>query len=393
MFLFKKNLLPILGFIGLTAILVSCGGGKEDAPKEKPIMPYHVISLEKSTTTLFSEYPTTLEGIQDIDIRTKVDGFIEGIYIDEGQEVRQGQLLFKISNPQFEQDIQSHLAAIASAEVAIAAAQLQIEKTKPLVEEKIISAYELKSAELDLKVKEATLLQAKALLNNAKINQGYTTITSPVNGVVGELPYKVGSYVNSNTPQALTRITDISKVYAYFGINEKQQMEMMNNLPGKTFSEKIKALPTVTLMLANGALYDTGGKIETFSGQINSNTGAFNVRAVFSNNARMLRAGNSGKIRIPNEVKDVIIIPQKATVELQNKRLAYILSDSNTVKAVPIDIREIPGGKYYVVDAGLNTADKLIIEGIGIITEGTTIKPVQVSMDSVLNIGNKDNSK
>jgi membrane fusion protein (multidrug efflux system) len=388
MFSYKKFLPALLISVGLIAILSSCGK-KAEAPKPKPIMPYKVMSVEKRSATLFSEYPTTIEGIFDIDIRTKVDGFIEEIYVDEGQEIRKGQLLFKISNPQYEQDIQNHTALVASAEAAIATAQLQIEKTKPLVNDKIISAYELKSAELNLRAKEAALLQAKALLNNAKINQGYTTISSPVNGVVGELPYKLGSYVNSNTPEPLTRITDISKVYAYFGINEKEQLDMMAKLPGRTFQEKINQLPAVTLMLSNGSLYEAKGKIETFSGQVNSKTGSFNVRAVFPNDGRLLRAGNSGKIRIPLDVKDVIIIPQKATAELQNKRMAYIVDDSSKIQALPIQVREIPGGKYFVVDEGLNTSQKLLIEGVGVILPGTAIKPVLVPADSVLNLGNR----
>lgn len=383
-----------LAFIVLTigaGGLSSCKGGGAPQQQQKPVMPYKTISLEKKSTTLYAEYPATLAGIFDIEIRPKIDGYIDEIFVDEGQQVSKGQLLFRISNPQFTQDVDNQAAFVASAEAAVATAKLQVQKTKPLVEEGIISAFELKNAELNLKAKEAALLQAKATYNNAKINQGYTTITSPVSGVVGNLPYKIGSYVNSATIQPLTKISDISKVYAYFSINEKEQLYMMQNVEGKTFQDKIGKIPPVSLYLSTGQEYNKKGKIETFSGQINVQTGSFNVRAVFDNDQSILRSGSSATIKIPSYVEDVIIIPQKATVELQDKRLAYIVGKNNEVTGVPIKVREITGGQFFVVDEGLKVSDQLVIEGIGILTEGAVIKPVKVSVDSVLNIQQQPN--
>lgn len=371
--------------IGLVA---SCGGGKQEV-SQKPIGSYKVVTLERTNTTLLAEYPASLEGIMDIDIRPKIDGYIEQILVDEGQEVKKGDVLFRISNPQFAQDMQSLAAAVASAESAVATAELQVEKTRPLVEKGIISAFELKNVELALQARKADLQQAKAQYSNAVTNVGYTTVKSPVNGVVGSLPYRLGSYVNSATAQPLTRVSDISTIYAYFSISEKQQLDIVAEVEGKTFQEKIDKIPPVNLVLSNGQLYSQKGKIQTFSGQVNAQTGAFNVRASFPNPEKLLHSGSSATIQIPAYLENVILIPQKATVELQDKRMAYILDKDNKVKAVPVKVRAVPGGRFFVVDEGLSEKDQLIIEGIGILTEGTEIKPDFIKAADLLNADEK----
>lgn len=383
-----KSIFPLLFISAISStVLVSCGGNDaSQGAQQKKVLPYNTIQLQRSTATLFAEYPAKLQGAQDIDIRPKIDGYIEKVHIDEGAEVRAGQVLFTINNPQYLQDVNNATAAIASAEASVSAASLQVRKTKPLVDQGIISAFELENAELNLKAQQATLAQRKAAYNNAKINLGYTTVTSPVSGVVGVLPYRVGSYVNSATTQPLTTVSDISKIFAYFSINEKQQLSFVENTPGANFQSKINQVPEVDLVLSNGDIYPHKGKVQTFSGQVDAATGSFNVRASFPNEARILRSGSSASIRIPTEVKNAIIIPQNATTELQDKRMAYIVGDSNKVKAVVIQVRPIPGGKYFVVDEGLKDTDKLIIEGIGIITEGMTIEPKLVDADSAIQL-------
>lgn len=367
-----------------SSLFTACKNESKNAETEKKISSYKVIQLQKREATLYAEYPAKLQGIQDIDIRPKIDGYIENVLVDEGQEVKQGQALFTIHNPQYGQDVDNTLAAIKSAEAAVATAKLQVQKTQPLVDQEIISAYELENAKLNLNAKEAALAQARALHNNAKTNVGYTKVTSPVNGVIGLLPYRVGSYVNSVTAQPLTTVSNISTIYAYFSINEKTLLDLSASNNNGNFQTMIKGMPAVDLILSNGELYPMKGKIETFSGQVNTQTGSFNVRASFKNEAKILRSGSSATIKIPTLVSNAIIIPQSATTELQNKRLAYIVGSDNKVKAVPVTVRPVPGGQFFVVDSGLTEADKLIVEGIGILTEGTTINPSLIAADSFL---------
>lgn len=384
-------MIRILTATTLVGLIASCGGKQQEGPP-KPVGTYKVISLEKTNTTLLAEYPASLEGMMDIDIRPKIDGYIEQILVDEGQEVKKGDVLFRISNPQFSQDMQGLAAAVAAAESAVSTAELQVQKTKPLVDQGIISAFELKNVELALQARKADLLRAKAQYSNAVTNVGYTTIKSPVSGMVGTIPYRIGSYVNSATAQPLTRVSDISTIYAYFSISEKQQLDIVAEIEGKTFQEKIAKIPLVNLVLSNGKPYPQQGKIETFSGQVNTQTGAFNVRASFPNVDKLLRSGNSATIQVPAHLENVLIIPQKATVELQDKRMAYILAD-NKVKAVPVKVRAVPGGKFFVVDEGLSENDQLIIEGIGILTEGTEIKADFVKFSELLKEENVEQTK
>lgn len=377
--------LIITGLVAMPLLFTACSGktneqkGSDQGPK-----PYNVVQLEKTSVTLHADYPAKLQGVQDIDIRPKIDGYIEKVYVDEGQAVRAGQVLFSINNPQFAQDVNNTRAAIASAEAAVATAQLQVQKTQPLVDQNIISPYELETAKLNLRAREAALAQAKAVYYNSQTNLGYTTVSSPVNGLVGTIPYRVGSYVNASTPMPLTTVSDVSKIYAYFSMNEKQQLDFYVNTPGTSTQQKLKELPAVSLLLSNSEEYPEKGKLESISGQANTQTGSFNVRASFSNAQGLLRSGSSATVRIPTFVSNAIIVPQKATTELQDKRLAYIVGDSNKVKAVPIKVREVPGGQFFVVDEGLTESDKLIVEGIGIITEGTVIKPTLIPMDSAM---------
>ncbi|MEO8711584.1 MAG: efflux RND transporter periplasmic adaptor subunit, partial [Parafilimonas sp.] len=211
---------------GLTILLLySCGNSVQqdmqaDAVTSTPTYP--VLKVASQTATLKTDYPASLQGEQNIEIRPKIDGYVEQIYVDEGSVVKKGQLLFRISAPQYQQDVNNATAAISSAQADVSAAELQVKKTKPLVEKQIISNYELESAEYTLQARQAALAQGRANLANARTNLGYTNVTSPVNGVVGTIPYKLGSLVSSTTAMPLTTVSNITKVYAYFSLNEKQ---------------------------------------------------------------------------------------------------------------------------------------------------------------------------
>ncbi|GIZ08508.1 efflux RND transporter periplasmic adaptor subunit [Flavobacterium sp. UMI-01] len=361
----KKISLSIISLV----FLVACG--KKEEQKAPPIMPYKVVEIAASNTTLLAEYPTTLEGVTDIDIRAKVDGYIEKIYVKEGQEVKKGQLLFKLETQTANQEAQA-------AKAKVAAAQVEVNRLKPLVERNIISDVQLETA-------KANLASAKSTYQGIIEKINYASIKSPVSGIVGTLPLRVGSYVSSQTAEPLTRISDISTIYAYFSVNEKKQLDIMMNAEGKTFQEKISKMPMVNLILSNGMEYEQKGKIETFSGQANTQTGSFNVRARFPNTNKLLRSGGTGTIQIPTNLKDVILIPQNATMELQDKRIVLIADKENKVKAIPVEVRAVPGGQFFVVDKGLNIKDKILIEGVGIVAEGTEIKPQLVSYATIIN--------
>jgi membrane fusion protein (multidrug efflux system) len=382
-----RKVTTLLFSVSIGMLLASCGN--DDAAKKAAAaaaagpQAYPVFTVNTQNTTLDSDYPATIEGIQNIDIRPKVDGFIEKIFVDEGAVVKKGQLLFTINAPQYEQQVRTARAAISSAEADVNAAQLTVNKTKPLVEKDIISKYDLDAAQLTLQSRKAALAQAKAELVNARVNLGYTSITSPVDGVVGSIPFRNGSLVSSSSTQPLTTVSNTSKVYAYFSLNEKQLLDFASTYKGKTLAEQMKNIPPVSLVLADGSVYAQNGKIESINGQINTNTGSASLRATFPNPVFLLKNGASASVRIPQHVENAILIPQKSTIDLQGKKFVYILGDSAKVVNTQIEVMELAKGNFYVVTKGLKTGDKVILEGFQSLKDGTKIKPEEKAADSV----------
>lgn len=356
-------------------LLLSCRNPNGNAQTAPPaVESYPVFKTVTRNTTLRSEYPATIQGQQNIEIRPKIDGYIDKIYIDEGATVKKGQLLFRISAPQYQEDVKNSLAAITSAETEVNTAKLEVEKTKPLVDRHIISEYVLKTDEDALKIKEAALAQARTTLANARTNLSYTEITSPVDGVAGTLPYRLGSLVSSTTASPLTMISNISKVYAYFSMNEKQLLEFSRLYKGSTAAEKLKQLPPVTLILSDGTEYPEKGRVETIAGLINPETGAATFRATFPNPLALIRSGGSGVVTIPQTVNNALLIPQQSTYELQGKRFVYRVDD-NKVTSVEITTMTNTAGQYFVVTSGLRPGDTIVFETATPIADGTTIQP------------------
>lgn len=376
------TLLPALIF------LASCGndGQKKGAgpgAQAGQVKTYPVLNIVPQTTTLFTDYPATIEGQQNIEIRPKIDGYVEKMFVDEGATVKKGQPLFRISAPQYEQNVRTAMADIKIAKADVNAAEMNVNKVRPLVDKNIISKYELESAEYTLQAKQAALAQANATLANAKTNQGYTLITSPANGVVGTIPYKIGSLVSSNTTEPLTTVSNIGKIYAYFSVNEKQALDFSKNTKGATTEARLASLPPVSLVLSDGSVFAQKGRLETASGMINTQTGSVSVRATFPNPGNIIRSGSSGAVRIPSPVDSAILIPQKSTYEIQGKKFVYFVSDSGTVQSREIKIMNNSGGQFFVVKEGLKPGDKIVLEGVATLREGAAIKPVPVKSDSL----------
>jgi membrane fusion protein (multidrug efflux system) len=220
-------------------------------------------------------------------------------------------------------------------------------------------------------------------LANARTNLGYTSITSPVNGVVGTIPYKIGSLVSSNTAQPLTTVSNIGNIYAYFSINEKQALNFSRVTKGATVQERLKTIPPVSLILSNGTEFPQKGRIETASGLINTETGSVSVRATFPNPGNVVRSGSSGLVRIPRTIDTAIMVPQKATYEVQGKKFVYIVESTGTVRSNEIQVMDASNGQFYVVTSGLRPGDKVVLEGVASLKDGAAIKPRQVNADSL----------
>ena len=363
----------------MAIVFVSCSHDKPKTDVGKTIKEYSVLTMVSKSVTVHQDFPATIQGQRVIEIRPMISGYLKEIYVNEGDHVKKGQLLFKIDNPQYDQEVLTAKASINSAVANVNSAKMEIDKVKPLVEKQIVSNFRLQSAELILETKEAALEQAKVALANAETNLSYTTLRSPQDGIIGMIPYKTGALVGSNSSEALTTLSDISEVFAYFSWNEKQLLNLLSDSPGETIEEKIKNIPKATLILANSAKYPLKGRVEMASGLISTETGSATFKAVFANPEGLIRSGSSATISIP-EVKDsILIVPQSATYELQNKRFIFTVGQDNKVSAVPITSSPSDDGKYFFVSEGLKAGDRVVIEGVSSLRDGMTIIPKETN--------------
>lgn len=367
-----KDLLGLLGVAALAISATSCGGGQQQQAGTNA-QQVETMKVELGTADLNTSYPATIKGKTDVEIRPQVSGFITRVLVDEGQRVHKGQALFEIDKVQYESTVRSAEALVASAKASVSSARLTADNKRKLFEKNIISDYEYQTAVLSLQSAEASLNQAKAQLVNARKNLSYATVVSPSDGVVGSIPNREGSLASPSSAQPLTTVSDNSKVYAYFSLNEKDMIEMTKN-GTRTLEAAIKEMPEVKLRLSDGTMYPFTGKVSTVSGVLDASTGTATVRALFNNANGMLRSGSTGNILIPQQATNVILIPQKATYEVQDMKYVYVVNDSSIAHARIIKVDPINDGSSYVVRDGLKVGEVIVTEGVGTtVREGTTI--------------------
>ena len=380
----QKYVIVILG-VATIGTLEACNStsGSEGMSFPPPVLP--VITLTQVPATTYQEFTATVEGRKDIEIRPQVDGILDKIYVDEGAYVKKGQPLFYINSRTYQEQVNNAKASLATAKANLANAQINVDKLAPLVQNNIISDVQLKTAQAAYDASAANVAQAQAMVQQAQINMGYTLIKAPVEGYIGRIPFKAGSLVGTATVMALTVLSETKDVYAYFSLSENDFLRFKNQFAGNTIEEKIKGLPPVELMLADGSIYPQKGKVQTVAGQFDNSIGAISFRAVFPNAERLLRSGNTGKVRMPQLHETALVIPQEATFEIQDKVFVFALGDSNRVSSKPI----VVSGKtayYYFVDSGVQAGEKIVFSGTGNLKDGMVIMPQPLSMDSLLKV-------
>jgi len=370
--------------IALTALQYGCGssaagGGYGAMPP--PQLP--VVSVITAPVTTYKEFTSSLEGQVNVDIRPQVPGYLDKIYVEEGAYVKKGQLLFKINDHVYNEQLANTQASLLASQANMLKAKIEVDRLTPLVENNVIADVQLKTAKSEYDAAKASADQAKAMVNGAQINVGYTSITAPADGYIGRIPYKTGSLVGSGEALPLTVLSDVSQMYAYFSMSEPDFIAFQNQFPGTTIEEKIKSVPDVELLLADNTIYKEKGKINIVEGQFDKTTGAISFRATFPNPGGILRTGNTGKIRIPKLYNSAVMVPQNATFEIQDKVFVFLLQDSNKVLSKPFTF----SGKttnYYMVDKGVNAGDKIVYSGLGNLKDGMVIVPEPISADSLL---------
>jgi membrane fusion protein (multidrug efflux system) len=367
--------------IALIAITIFGCSSKPVAVQAPPPPSLPVASVVAGTDTTYQEYPASIEGTVNVEIRPQVSGSLDKVFVDEGAFVNAGQPIFKINDLPYRATLNNTVASQHAAEAALINAQLEIDKLTPLVENKVVSDYQLKSAKAAYQVAKANVEQAKANVATAQINLGYTTIKAPVSGYIGRLLKKQGSLVAPADVEALTQLSDVHDVHVYFALGEKDFVGFKEQYPGETLKDKLKRLPAVTLLLADNTEYGKQGKIDMIDGQFDKTTGAITIRASFANAQGLLRSGNTGKVRLSLQHTNSLKVPQSATIEMQDKIFVFAVADSNKVKKQPITVIGKSGINYLVKD-GIKAGDQIVLSGVDHLQEGEVIAP-QKATDKV----------
>lgn len=357
----------------LTAVMLTSCGSKSNKMGEAS-NDFAVETIQTTTADLKTSYPATIKGMQDIEIRPKVSGYLVKLLVDEGATVRKGQPLFLIDSEQYRATVKAAKAQIRVCRANIATQKLTVDNKRMLFKQNIISSYDLKTAENTLASYEAQLAAAEAQLQSAQDNLRWCTVTSPADGVVGSIPYRVGSLVSGQSAEALTTVSNISKMYVYFSMTEKQLLALTREAGG--VNAAIKKMPAVSLVLSDGTTYSQSGTISTVSGVIDPSTGSVQMRATFDNAQHILRSGGTGSILIPTHASDAIMVPQSATFDVQDKKFVYVVNADKTVATREITVLPQNNGQTYVVASGLRAGERIVVDGVNQLKNGQKINPI-----------------
>ncbi|MDE5774582.1 MAG: efflux RND transporter periplasmic adaptor subunit [Muribaculaceae bacterium] len=357
--------------VSLLTLSVSCGKKQDTQQQQAPELA--VLTISQSDAVVNSEFPCTLEGENDVEIRPQISGFLTKVCVTEGQNVTKGQILFQIDQVSLQAAVDAAAAQVQVAQANVNTAQTNVNNNKILLDKNIIGAPAYQTSVDALNSAKALLNQANANLVSARKNLSYSTVTAPVSGVVGTIDYKEGTLVSPST--LLTILSNNGDMQALISLNEKELLALTNN-GSRTIKQAIDSLPPVSLQLANGEIYGQQGKIVSISGVLDQNTGSAQAKAIFPNPSGMLRSGNTGKVLLPNTFDGSILVPQNATFEVQDLKFVFVVNDSSIVHQRPIQVSQNSDGKNYIVTDGLKPGERIVVEGVGIsVKDGMMITP------------------
>jgi membrane fusion protein (multidrug efflux system) len=352
----------------LCGLAAGCGNSNADTT-HVTLPEVAVMKLTSNNVTLPREYLCEVKAVQYVEVRARVQGYLEQIYIDEGSRVKEGQPLFRLSSHEYQEQVVKAEANVRRAKAEAKTKSVNVERITTLVDKKIISTTELDVARAQLDAAESAVSEAISMLQNAKINLGYTHIDAPFDGVVDLIPFKRGSLVNSGT--LLTSVSNIDHVYAYFRVTEAEYIRLRKaELKNDRFGEEQSS---VKMILADGSAFEHPGIVETIEGDFDPSTGSIAIRARFPNPERMLKHGSSGKIIMNKTISDAILIPQESTFSIQDKNYVYVV-DKDNIAHVRSFLPIARTAHEFVVD-GLIPGDRIVVEGLSKLKDGMKVVP------------------
>ncbi|RSK49982.1 efflux RND transporter periplasmic adaptor subunit [Hymenobacter rigui] len=361
-----------------SAALAGCGANSQaETPKAEAPPALPTTQLTARDTILTHDYVADIQAVQNVEIRARLEGFLEQIYVDEGQAVRKGQPLFRINDTEYKSRLSRAQAELSSAQAAARVARLELERVQLLTSKDIISKTELEVARAKYHAAQADIQQARSTAANAALHLSYTLVRAPFDGVMNRIPLKKGSVIEDGT--LLTTVSNINEVFAYFNVSEAEYLAYAK----KAGRDSARATNVAHLLLADGSTYSVKGKVETVESQFQAGTGSIAFRARFDNPQGLLRHGASGKVRLSSTVEDAVLVPQKSVFEIQDKNYVFMVDKQGRVKQHAFQ-PQTRLSDFYVVKTGLKSGDNIVYEGVQDLRDGATIRPQPVAMNELI---------
>ena len=362
-------LVPFLSlFLGACTL-----NSQEDKTAELPRLP--VTEVVAKDTFLHKAYVADIEAVKNVEIRSRVAGFLDRILVDEGQYVKAGQTLFILNSKEFQTEVAKAKAGLSNAVAEAKTAEVELQRVKLLVDKKVVTPSDLDLAQAKLAAAQSKIAEARTVLTEAQTRLSFAAIRAPFSGIINRIPFKTGSLLEAGA--LLTTVSDINSVYTYFHISED---EYLNHLNAKKANNAHSN--TVQLILANGKPYPHEGQIETIASEFEESTGSIAFRAKFPNPDNLLKHGATGKINLETAVEDALLLPQKAVFEIQDKNYVYVVDNKNKVHMKSF-VPRTRVAHYYIVQSGLQPGERIVYEGVQSLREGMEIIPQPVASDKI----------
>lgn len=359
--------------VGLSFFLIT--GCKKKEVEDLGI-PLAIVTLQEKTAAVPNQYLGSIEGVEDVEIRPQVDGILEKIHVDEGEYVQKGQPLFEINRRPYMEDLKNAQANVALEQAKVRKAKTELDRLQPLIDNEVISDVQQKTAQADYEVAKSSLAKAQALAANSRIKMEFTTIKAPVSGFVGRFPKSVGNVVKQTDTEPLTILSNVNEVYVYFSMSESDYL-YYQRMKNDTTSTSKRINPNVKLVLADGSEYKHTGVIDASTGQIDRSTGSISMRAKFKNPDTLLRLGNTGKILMEQIYPKAVMVPQGATLSVQDKKFVFVLNEDNTAERREVNIEGITGRSFIVKGDKIKAGDRVVISGLDKLGKGVKVKPIE----------------
>jgi len=354
----------------LFTTFISCK--EEEKPDEG--LPLPVMALKEQNAAKGFEYIGSIEGVETVEIRPQVDGILEEIYVDEGDFVEKDQPLFKVNSQPYMEDYKNAMANVALERAKVEKAKSDLERLQPLIDNEVISEVRKKSVEADYQVAKSSLERAQAQAANMRINLDFTTIKAPVSGFIGRIPKSPGNVVKQTDSEPLTVLSKVDNIYVYFSMSESDYLYYERS-KNDTLSNKMNS--KVKLVLADGSIYEHPGRVDANSGQIDKSTGSITLRARFNNPDTLLRSGNTGKVLMEELYPKAILVPQRSTTYIQDKKFVFVLDENNIAHRREIETEGRSGDNYIVSRESLSPDERIVVSGLDKLATGIKVKPIK----------------